>query len=61
MTNLVVIFERVMPVPRDSKGHFFSVNEYFGAYNEETGEDILSDVGDTFDNADPLDQAGNQW
>jgi len=43
------------------EGHFFSVNEYFGAYNEETGEDILSDVGDTFDNADPLDQAGNQW
>ena len=25
MTNLVVIVERVMPVPRDSKGHFFSV------------------------------------
>lgn len=25
MTNLVVVFERVMPVPRDTKGHFFSV------------------------------------
>ena len=42
-------------------GYFFSVNEYFGAYNEETGEDILSDVSDNFADADPLDQAGNQW
>ncbi len=29
VTNLVVIFERVMPVPRDTKGHFFSVEFHF--------------------------------
>ena len=29
MTNLVVIVERVMSVPRDTKGHFFSVEFHF--------------------------------